>query len=156
MAEKLVASVTVQDEAKQKAVMSVDFGEAVLGNWFDKSDNLAEIVADYSDGYVVKLQDSTSHIAEIPDDYEWGDSQLRMVDQKAVLTFLVKGLTFSRNLRMELPAPKPAIFYKVEEKGWRVLKEVGDIIAGKLESGLDNVLGTVSVTFKKGWLKSKQ
>lgn len=166
MAEKLVATITVRDDGAngtpQTARMSLDTGNAMLGNYVDASDALATIVETYSCGLWTRRADVMSHEQGIPTGWTWptiADEPYLKVDQKAVLFFDVdKSLAGSNlgvdRLRMELPAPKKANFENTPE-GLRVKKTVGDDIATELQNKLTGIV-SCTVSFVEGYLKSKK
>ena len=155
MAEGLRSTCTVQDTGGQSCNVSIDFGTSIFGNWVDKSNELMALLDAYmvlEDAKVIRRSDNMSH-SENKDFKPTGAAPTTpygTVDQKAIV--IMKQQADGKQRRIEIPAPKASMFYRVEgqEGGFRVTAVAGNDIAAKITA-----LG-LSVTFVRGWLKSKQ
>ena len=170
MAEKLVATITVQDNGgggtykkPQSAGMTLDCGISVLGNYLDVSDVLASIVDTYSVGKWTKRADNMSHTQQIPADHVWpllsAEPYLK-ADIKAAMTFQLQysvgGVnTVLKDTSLRMPCPKKSMIEDTPD-GLRVTKTAGDAIAALLQGKLDGYISGVKVTFVKGYLEGKQ
>jgi hypothetical protein len=148
--EGLKSTCVVTDVLGQRANVSVQFDPTIFGNWVDKSDNIKDLLATYSDGTVTNRSDNMSHSYAVPargtPPHAYGT-----VDQKAVI--IMKENWSGKQRRIEIPVPKPSMFYHVEEKGWRVTAVAGADIAAKITAMLPT---GKSISFVSGWLKGKQ
>ena len=138
------------DVLGQSCNVSVDFGVSLFGNWVDKSDDLKTLVETYSHGVVIGRSDNMSHSYAVPEKGTPVDGYAT-VDQKAMI--IMRENWSGKNRRIEIPAPLPSMFYDVEDQGFRVTPAAGSNIATMFSSLLPT---GKTVSFVRGWLKSKQ
>lgn len=152
--ENATPTVSYVDIIGQRATVSMDLGESLLGNWTDKSTALMVIVDAYTEALPVKRGDNFSHTYLMPKeaDFPTPTAPYGTVDQKAVMTFLRESTIGydAGYFTLSIPAPKASMFEQVKGKGWRVKASVGEAIAADLTDDL------VSCSFVDGWLKSKK
>lgn len=150
MGDGLKSTCVVKDPTGQQCNVSVYFEPGIIGNWFDKSSQLKDAIESLSVAKVVKRSDNYSVTEQ---DVQKGTviGAYGTVDQKAII--LLRESWTGKTRRVEIPAPKEDIFKQVEDQGFRV-KEVNGLAFATLYSGM--LPSGKSVTFQRGWLKSKK